>query len=116
MDTSGKDLAPLAVPEALRFWWLEQIHKFDRIEIRPSKIMGTTPHGREIAGPCVAEEASFWTVYGHYRLGTECGPLGGVDAFKDFPTEAKAKKFREILLICFPHLAGHPPRPTAGIA
>jgi hypothetical protein len=113
MDTSKKDLAPTGMPEALNFWWLKQINSFDRIEIRPCKIMFTTPHGREIAGPCLAEEASFWAVYGYYRPG---GATSDIDAFKDFPTEADARKFCEILLDFFPHLACYGPCPTAVIA
>ena len=56
--------------------------------------------GNEIVEPCDAtpEEAAFWTVYGHFRT-------GGVDAIKDFATEAEALAFHDRLIAAWPHLA-----------
>jgi hypothetical protein len=66
-------------------WWKAKIHAFDGLEIQPCTVVGETAWG-EIVEPCDPEDAHFWTVYGHY---CPCGPMGGVDALEDFPTEAE---------------------------
>ena len=72
--------------------------EFDALEIQPCAVIAIDGTGSEIVEPCQPEDAFFWTVYGHFRM-------GGVDALRDFPTEAEAVAFHDRLVATFPHLA-----------
>ena len=78
--------------------WMMRIRQFDALEIHPCCVVGTTSTGEEIVETSNPSEADFWTVYGHCRS-------GGIEAFDDFPTEAKAIQFRDRLTVAYPHLA-----------
>ena len=78
--------------------WKEKIWEFDALEIHPCAVIGRDSSGAQIAEQCRAEEADFWTAFGHYRT-------GGIDDFHDFATEAEALRFHDRLIAIFPHLA-----------
>lgn len=75
-----------------------RIWDFDALEIQPCAVVAIDTNGSEIVEPCQPEDAFFWTVYGHFRT-------GGVDALRDFPTEAEAVAFHDRLIASYPHLA-----------
>lgn len=78
---------------------MRNIADFDALEIHPCAVIERDADGTEYIEQCEAEEAHFWTVYGHCRT-------GGLDAFEDFRTEAEAVVFYERLLATFAHLRG----------
>ncbi len=94
----NKTLSPTEIATALTPHWMRNIKDFDALEIHPCAIVGRDSDGTEFVETCTPDEADFWTVYGHYRT-------GGVDAFEDFPTQAKAEAFHDRLIAAFPHLA-----------
>jgi hypothetical protein len=91
-------ISPIDAANAITPDWMRNIHDFDALEIQPCAVVGHDSMDTEIVEPCEPEDASFWTVYGHYRS-------GGVNAFQDFPTEAEARAFHDRLVSVFPHLA-----------
>jgi hypothetical protein len=91
------DISPL--DRALTPSWMLRIREFDALEIHPCAVVARDGTGMEFVEPCKREDAHFWAVYGHYRT-------GGVDAFKDFATEAEAMAFHDRLIAIYPHLAG----------
>ena len=104
---SDQDRSPLEAAQKLTPWWMMRIREFDRLDIKPCAIIGHTLQGKEIVEPCEPEQASFWTVYGHYRPREV---WNGVEAFEDFNTEAAAQKFYNQLLKTYPHLNADLPR------
>ena len=94
----------LAAARTLMPWWMVRINDFDGLEIHPCRVVGYAPNGKEIVAPCKPQRASFWAVYGHYRIPHINGCF---DAFDDFQTEREAWRFRDRLLGCFPHLRGY---------
>jgi hypothetical protein len=94
----NKKLSPIEIANALTPHWMRNIQDFDGLEIHPCAIIGRDSNGTELVETCTPDEADFWTVYGHYRT-------GGVDAFEDFPTEAKATAFHDRLIAAYPHIA-----------
>lgn len=83
---------------AIRTCWLLRIWEFDAIEIHPCAVIAYDGACNEIVETCEPKDASFWTVYGHYRA-------GGVGAFEDFATEAQARTLHDQLTALFPHLS-----------
>ncbi len=81
--------------------WVAKISEFDAIEVRPCAIVGRNSRGRKFVEPSQPEDASFWTVYGHYRPG---GAISGVEAIQDFGTEKEAQQFHDRLMGNYPNL------------
>lgn len=92
-----KSVSPIDAAKALTPHWMQNIRDFDALEIHPCAVIGYGEDGTEIVEPCEPKDAAFWTVYGHLRT-------GGVDAFEDFATEAKALAFHDRLIAAYPHL------------
>ncbi len=92
-----QDISPIDLANALTPAWMPNIRDFDALEIQPCAVIGHCEDGTEIVEPCGLETAHFWTVYGHLRT-------GGVEAFEDFPTEAEALAFHDLLISAYPHL------------
>jgi Ferredoxin-like domain in Api92-like protein len=99
---NATDQSPIAKAKALTPPWMTKIREFDGLEVQPCTVVGQDALNHDIVEPCAAEDATFWTVYGHYRP-TE--GRGGVEALEDFPTETEARQFHDRLISAYPHLA-----------
>ena len=92
---------PSVAADAATPWWVPKIAGYDAIEVHPCCVVGFAD-GQEFIETCEAEDAHFWSVYGHCKT-------GGVECFEDFPTEAEAEAFAERLRQTYPHLAEERP-------
>ena len=103
---------PITEAKRLTPWWMMEIRRFDGLELHPVRDHHwddeergprpfSIPDNHETwCEPCEADEAHFWSVYGHFVE-------GGIECFEDFPTEAAARRFAEQLLAAYPHLQRH---------
>ena len=92
------DISPIDAANALTPHWMKTIREYDALKIHPCAVIGKAKDGTQHVEVCDAEEAHFWTVYGHLRS-------GGISAFEDFPTQAEAIAFYDRLIAAYPHLA-----------
>ena len=97
-----RGLSPAVLARQATPWWIERLRQFDALEIHPCCVVGTTLFGEEAVETCEPAEADFWTVYGHYALP---GRRRGIDALRDFSTEAEAAAFRDRIRAGYGHLA-----------
>ena len=100
-DIRRRGLSPLEVAKSVTPWWMHRIREFDALEIHPCCVVETMPDGKEAEAICDRADAQFWSVYGHYVPGGQCG---GLECFEDFETEAGAVKFYDRLREAYPHL------------
>ncbi|MDR3423954.1 MAG: hypothetical protein P4M13_02590 [Alphaproteobacteria bacterium] len=97
--------SPLDLAKSLTPWGMKWINEFNGLEIHPCQVIGSL-NGEQIARPCAPEQASFWTVYGHYKPDSLSS---GIEALEDCPTESAAQKACDGFLKCYPHLSSDRP-------
>lgn len=73
-----------------------EYERFDGLELSPVQEM-LLDNGQSACERCEANEADFWSVYGHLRL-------GGAECLADFNTVSEAEAFAQSLLRAHPHL------------
>ena len=88
--------SPIDKAKALIPFWMLKIHDYDGLEIHPCHEQEEDDGSTHIE-QCEAEEAQFWSVYGHLKT-------GGIECFEDHPTEKEARKAAEQILAAYPHL------------
>ena len=103
MYISRNTPSPIALARSITPLWMEQIKKFDGLEVHPSKVIGKTVSGEPIIWPCEPEAASFWATFGRYK--EEQGSRS-FEFFEKFQTEIEAQIFCDRLQSVYPHLNG----------
>lgn len=88
------ELSPIEKAKASVPLWMKEIHRYDGLEIHPCHELADDDGSVE---QCEPEEAQFWSVYGHLKV-------GGVECFEDHSTEEEARKSAQQILAAYPHL------------
>lgn len=88
---------PIELAKAATPYWMMEIQQYNGLEISPVREFKNAASGESHCERCEAEQAHFWSIYGHLIE-------GGARCFDDFATEEEAREFAGKLLKAYPHL------------